>query len=341
MVKTAEISPSVRCKVIELKNEKKTYREIAKMLKLPVSTVGYIIKTVMDTGSLLTKRRTGRPKVLSERQERSIVLHARKHPFTSAQELVNMVETTAQQRVSKSTIKNVLNRANYHGRAARKKPFISEVNRAKRLAFAKEHLNKPISFWESVLFTDESKFNIFGSDGRRYVWRKPNEEFAPGKVSLTVKHGGGHAMVWGCVSSKGVGNLAFIDGNMTAKMYVTILQDNLKKSVEDLNLQDTFVFQQDNDPKHTAIITREWLLYNVRRKLQTPPQSPDINIIENLWHQLDLQVRKHKITGKQRLREVLQEEWHKIDINYIKTLVYSMPSRLQAIINANGLHTKY
>lgn len=50
-----------------------------------------------------------------------------------------------------------------------KKPFMNDANRQKRLEFAKMYLNKPIEFWKNVIFSDESKFNIFYSDGRKYV----------------------------------------------------------------------------------------------------------------------------------------------------------------------------
>jgi hypothetical protein len=56
-------------------------------------------------------------------------------------------------------------------------------------------VNKPVDFWKTVLFSDESKFNIFGSDGPQYVWPKPKKELDPKNVIPTVKHGGGHAVV--------------------------------------------------------------------------------------------------------------------------------------------------
>jgi transposase len=90
-------------------------------------------------------------------------------------------------------------------------------------------------------------------------------------------------MVWGCMGYAGVGELAIVEGIMNTKRHVNILRGNLKKSVRKLGMQDSYLFQQDNDPKHTARITREWLLYNARGLLETPPQSPDINPIENLW----------------------------------------------------------
>jgi hypothetical protein len=144
-------------------------------------------------------------------------------------------------------------------------------------------VNKHIDFWKTVLFTDESKFNIFGSDGPQYVWRKPKEELDPKNIIPIVKHGGGNAMVWGGMGYAGVGELAIGKGIMIAKGYVNILRGNLKKSVRKLGIQDSYLFQQDNDPKRTARITREWLLYNARGLLETPPQSQDINPIENLW----------------------------------------------------------
>jgi hypothetical protein len=86
-----------------------------------------------------------------------------------------------------------------------KKNFINERNRGKRLEFARSSVNKPIDFWKTVLFSDESKFNMFGSDGPQYVWRKPKKELDSKNVIPTVKHGGGHTMVWDCMDYAAVG----------------------------------------------------------------------------------------------------------------------------------------
>jgi hypothetical protein len=123
-------------------------------------------------------------------------------------------------------------------------------------------MNKPIEFWKTVLFSDKSKFNIFGSDGPQYVWRKPRKELDPKNIIPTVKHGGGHALVWGCMGYAGVGELAIFEGIVNAKGCVNILRGNLKKSVCKLGIQDSYLFQQDNYPKHTACVTGEWPLYD-------------------------------------------------------------------------------
>ncbi|GFU06486.1 transposable element Tcb1 transposase [Trichonephila clavipes] len=77
---------------------------------------------------------------------------------------------------------------------ARKKPFISLQNQKKRLEFTKTHQLKTDNFWKKVIFSDESKFNFFGSDGCRIVWRKPNTVLDPKNLRNTVKHGGGSVM---------------------------------------------------------------------------------------------------------------------------------------------------
>lgn len=223
----------------------------------------------------------------------------------------------------------------------KKKTFISERNRLKRLDFAKAYVSKPPEFWKNVIFSDESKFNIFGSDGKKTVWRKPNTSLQIKNLKPTVKHGGGHIMIWGCMSFNGVGEMAFIQGNMNAIQYISILRDNLFNSAVKLGIADSYYFQQDNDPKHTAYITRLWLLYNVKKRLQTPPQSPDLNPIENLWHILDMQVRKRKISNKADLKQALREEWLKISSETCHKWIESMPRRLQAVIEAKGMHTKY
>ncbi|XP_054087736.1 uncharacterized protein LOC128922137 [Zeugodacus cucurbitae] len=115
------------------------------------------------------------------------------------------------------------------------------------------------------------------------VWRRANAEMQENNLIPTVKHGGGNIMVWGCMAASGVGNLEFITDKMDKYMYLNILKKNLRPSVQKLGLDSSrFLFQQDNDPKHTSYLVREWLLYNCKQ-LQTPPQSPDINPIEHIW----------------------------------------------------------
>ena len=156
-----------------------------------------------------------------------------------------------------------------------------------------------------------------------------------------MKHGGGGVMVWGCMSAAGVGNLVFIDGIMDHRVYMTILNNNLKVSAQNLGILNNFVYYQDNDPKHTATNVRLWCLYNCPQTLKTPPQSPDLNPIEHIWKELEVRIRSHHIKSKIQLKAVIIEEWNKIGAEITKTLVKSMPRRLKAVIKNKGYPTKY
>ena len=98
---------------------------------------------------------------------------------------------------------------------------------------------------------------------------------------------------------------------------------------------------QDNHPKHTAHNTKMWLLYNVHKQLQTPPQSPDINPIEHLWDVLGRKIRSRVISNKRDCKTALVEEWGKISPAFTKKLVDSMPEGLQEVIRSKGNPTKY
>ncbi|GFS82309.1 transposable element Tcb1 transposase [Trichonephila clavipes] len=223
--------------------------------------------------------------------------------------------------VSAETVRNVIRHAGYSSRVARKKPFIRLQNQKKHLEFAKTHQLKTDNFWKKVIFSDESKYNIFGSDGRRTVWRKPNTTLDPKNLRPTVKQGGGSVMVWGCMASNGVGNLVFIDGIIDHKLYIDILNNNLKESAKKLGLDGNFIFQQDNaTPNIRHVMSKRGAFFTVNSNF-TPPQSPDINVIENLWTTLETAVQKHQIRNKAHLKQVLQEEWDKISPDTTKKLV--------------------
>ena len=119
-------------------------------------------------------------------------------------------------------------------------------------------------------------------------------------------------MLWGWFSAKGKGRLHRIKGRMNGAMYWEILGDNLLPSVRALKMGLGWVFQHDNDPKHTAKATKEWLIKKHIKVLEWPSQFPDLNPIKNLWRELKLRVTKRQPCNLKDLERICKEEWTKI-----------------------------
>ena len=188
------------------------------------------------------------------------------------------------------------------------------------------------------MWTDESKFNIFGSDGKQFVRRPPHKEFDPHYTKKTLKFGGGSIMAWGCFSSSGIGHIYLKSDTMTANIYTAILKEIMLPYAED-NMPLLWIFQQDNDPKYKASIIKRWFQNNGIRQLDWPAQSPDLNPIENLWKIVKDQVAKQKPRNKRDLWEAVKT-WYAIPLSTCHKLVNSMPKRLIEV-KKKGHATKY
>ena len=140
---------------------------------------------------------------------------------------------------------------------------------------------------------------------------------------------------------RGQDNFTTLKGTMDGAMYHQILGENLLPSERALKMGRGLVFQHDNDPKHTAKATKEWLKKKHINVLECPSQSPDLNLIENLWRELKVRVAKRQPRNLNDLENICKEEWDKIPPEMCANLMAKYKKQLTSVIANKGFATKY
>ena len=334
----SELSKSVRNQIVILSKEGLSQRQIVARLQVSKGAVHGTLKRAAETGSVASKARSGRPKVTTPLEDEYIKLSSlrdRKITSSQIQDLLNKGRKTP---VSKSTVKRRLSYSGLRGQVAVPKPLLRRGNRLKRFRWAEKYQHFTEDDWKKVLFTDESKFDIYGSN------RRAGEKMIPQSISPTVKHGGGNIQVWGCFAYSGVGHLQRIDHTMTEENYHSILQRHVIPTALHL-CGEGFILQQGNDSKNSSELCKNYLKtveeQGVLTVMDFPPQSPDLNPIEHLWGHLETERAKHSVTSQEALWNTVKSCWDDTSQQVLHKLVESMPARVHAVIKAKGGRTKY
>ncbi len=244
-----------------------------------------------------------------------------------------------QNTISERTTHRTLKQMSFSSRRPQQVPLLSAKNRKRRLQFAQAHQNWTTEDWKNVVWSDESRFLLRHSDGRVRIWRREHESMDPSCLVSTVQAGyGGGVMVWGIFSWLTLGRLVPIEHRLNATAYLSIVADHVHPFMTTVYPSSDGYFQQDNAPCHKAQIISDWFLEhdNEFTLLKWPPQSPDLNPIENLWDVVERKIciMDVQLTNLQQLRDAIVSIWTKISEECFQHLVESMPRRNKADLKA-------
>ena len=144
-------------------------------------------------------------------------------------------------------------------------------------------------------------------------------------------------MLWSFIAHDGQKCLQKICGTINSIKYLQKLQENL---LPEMFLGETL--QQDNAPSHNLIFSKTWFSENGLEVLEKwPPNSPDNNVIENVWSLLKKRVFQKPSKNIEELWAFCQEEFERIPLEYIQNLYSSIPDRLNKIVQCNGKNIKF
>ena len=143
-------------------------------------------------------------------------------------------------------------------------------------------------------------------------------------------------MVWAGVSLHHKTNIVFIKGNLTAAPYQHEVLD--AEVIPLLRNHRGMQLLHDGPPAHLARATTAYLNENNVNVVDFPPKSPDLNINENIWDELNRQVRRTEaiLTTLNQLRAKVLYELNNLPQNYVQRYVSSMRRRCLAVVNSAG-----
>lgn len=204
---------------------------------------------------------------------------------------LNELKSVLELPVGKSSISNYLRKNDLGAYVQRKTIVLFPVHRRKRLEFANQHINKPLSFWLSTIFTDEKTFQSY-SNGRTYIRRSKSESKDVNLRKPCDKSNRFKVNIWGYLCSKGFG-IFYVEKDMDQFEYLKILKNCCLNKMDEL-FGDVSNYQllQDNFKGHKTPAVTSYLKVKKVQVIDFPPRSPDINLIELFWAALQKNVNR-------------------------------------------------
>ena len=312
-------------------------------------TVEKYLNRYLETGEAYTKPKTGRRLKLSQEQAQQLKDVALRNNFLSNNQLASMFADLPP--MCSDTVSNYLRKYGVRSRIAAQKPLLTEREKAIRLEISRRNLRRPLSDWSKTIYIDEFHIET-GAKAKVRVKRLRGSRFRPENLDrYKVKQRRAFTAVC-CFSSQGLGPITMVSGGFDAAQYLEYLIEKVIPYAEQCfpatNDGPSYFVLHDNAPIHCAAIVTSYLAETLPgRLIEHAPYSPDCNPIENLGAIFKRTFKKYLKSwpsdSEFSLKNCCQVAWREVSDNiaYVASLIDSMPSRYQAVIDANGDHTKY
>lgn len=338
MPRATQLTIEEQKKIIRLMNSGRDSVKIAQILGRDKRT----IRRFMSTGAIPTnmKNNCGRKPALDERQLRKLKLVMARKPHLTSKEYFHLAGLPMLSRTV---------RCNYLSEIAavkmmKKKPLLTKKHRESRMIWAERYVKQDFT---KVIWTDETRVSLDGPDNWSSGWVIKGRK---SETRVKRQQGGGGIMVWGAMCGETfIGPFRVPEGvKINRYTYCQLLEDCFVPWLESvpLKLRKQLVFMQDNAPSHASKFTKSWLLEHGLvgdRYMDWPPNSCDLNPIENLWAIVKANIYKEnrQFFSKDELWKAIKEAFSAVTPSQIRILNESVDRRLMAVLKGNGGCSKY
>lgn len=212
--------------------------------------------------------------------------------------------------------------------------LIREANKLKRKEWCQVQLDKNEKF-ENVVFIDECTVQL-DSHGR-LCFRKEKEQRL---LKQRPKHAA-KVHIWGGISMRGATRLVMFSGIMNAPRYGKILEAGLVPFIRTC-YPDGHRLQQDNDPKHASKYINRLFKFHGIYWWKTPPESPDLNPIEDCWGSLKQYLHTfYKPTNLEELMDGIEQLWLSLTPEICTKYIQHLHKVIPKVIEVNGNPSGY
>ncbi|GFW42312.1 cytoplasmic dynein 2 heavy chain 1 [Trichonephila clavipes] len=287
------------------------------------------------TGDVTRQPVPGRQRVTTLRQDRYLVISARRQRSSTARALGSALTVATGIRISRQTVYRRLNHASLYARRPAVCIPLTSAHKRALLNWSLKHQHWSVGEWVNVMFSDESRFSLSCDSRRITIWRERGTRFEPRNIMERHHFPSRGEMVWASIMMDSRTDLHFFDTkSVTAQRYRYEVLEPYVRLFRGA-VDPDFIFLDDNAPCHRVVLIDDFLQTENIQRMSWPVNSPDLNPIKNVWEMLGRQIAalSHPPSSITELKRALPQLIHH--------LIASMVNRCAACLAVRGDHTPY